>query len=53
MENINKIKPDLISTGNIGCIMQIANGTDIPIVHTVELIDWYTGGPKPHALKKL
>ena len=45
-----KIKPDLISTGNIGCIMQIANGTDIPIVHTVELIDWYTGGPKPQIL---
>ena len=50
VENINKIKPDLISTGNIGCIMQIANGTDIPIVHTVELIDWYTGGPKPQNL---
>ena len=50
VENINKIKPDLISTGNIGCIMQIANGTDIPIVHTVELIDWYTGGPKPQIL---
>ena len=48
--NINKVKPDLISTGNIGCIMQIANGTDIPIVHTVELIDWYTGGPKPKSL---
>ncbi len=50
VENINKIKPDLISTGNIGCIMQIANGTDIPIIHTVELIDWYTGGPKPQIL---
>jgi len=48
--NINKVKPDLISTGNIGCIMQIANGIDIPIVHTVELIDWYTGGPKPKSL---
>ena len=50
MENINKIKPDFISTGNIGCIMQIANGTDIPILHTVELVDWYTGGPKPKSL---
>ena len=50
VENINKITPDLISTGNIGCIMQIANGTDIPIIHTVELIDWYTGGPKPQIL---
>ena len=50
VENINKIKPDFISTGNIGCIMQIANGTDIPILHTVELVDWYTGGPKPKSL---
>ena len=50
VENINKVKPDLISTGNIGCMIQIANGIDIPIVHTVELIDWYTGGPKPKSL---
>ena len=53
VENINKIKPDLISTGNIGCMMQIANGSDIPIVHTVELIDWYTGGPKPKSLNSI
>ena len=53
VNNINKVKPDLISTGNIGCIMQIANGTDIPIVHTVELIDWYTGGPKPRSLNSI
>ena len=50
IENINKVKPDFISTGNIGCIMQITNGTNIPILHTVELIDWYTGGPKPKSL---
>ena len=50
VENINKVKPDLISTGNIGCMIQIANGIDIPIVHTVEVIDWYTGGPKPKSL---
>ena len=50
VENINKIKPDFISTGNIGCIMQIANGTNIPILHTIELVDWYTGGPKPKSL---
>ena len=53
VENINKIKPDLISTGNIGCMIQIANGSDIPIVHTVELIDWYTGGPKPKSLNSI
>ena len=43
IENIEKIKPQFISTGNIGCITQIANGTKIPILHTVEIIDWYTG----------
>ena len=51
--NIEKIKPQFISTGNIGCITQIANGTKIPILHTVEIIDWYTGGPKPEVLKNL
>ena len=51
--NIEKIKPQIISTGNIGCITQIANGTKIPILHTVEIIDWYTGGPKPEILENL
>ena len=51
--NIEKVKPDMISTGNIGCIAQIANGTKIPILHTVEIVDWYTGGPKPKILSKL
>ena len=53
ISNIEKIKPKFISTGNIGCITQIANGTKIPILHTVEIIDWYTGGPKPEVLKNL
>ncbi len=43
-------QPDLIAAGNIGCMMQIGSGTDIPIVHTVELLDWVTGGPQPRAL---
>ena len=51
--NIEKIKPDFISTGNIGCITQISNGTQIPILHTIELLDWYTGGPKPEVLKRI
>ncbi|MEL6798737.1 MAG: glycolate oxidase subunit GlcF [Pseudomonadota bacterium] len=42
--------PDIIAAGNIGCMMQIGNGTDVPIVHTVELLDWVTGGPMPPAL---
>ena len=42
--------PDVIAAGNIGCMMQIGSGTDVPIVHTVELLDWATGGPKPRAM---
>jgi glycolate oxidase iron-sulfur subunit len=48
--NIEKIKPDVIAAGNIGCITQIAAGTAIPVVHSVELIDWATGGCAPRAL---
>lgn len=51
--NIEKTAPDVIATGNIGCISQIARATKIPIVHTVELIDWAAGGPEPSALRKL
>ncbi|WP_027257417.1 glycolate oxidase subunit GlcF [Leisingera aquimarina] len=43
-------QPDLIAAGNIGCMMQIGSGTELPIVHTVELLDWATGGPQPPAL---
>ncbi|WP_299845452.1 glycolate oxidase subunit GlcF [uncultured Roseovarius sp.] len=42
--------PDVIAAGNIGCMMQIGSGTGVPILHTVELLDWATGGPKPRAL---
>ncbi|WP_204113146.1 glycolate oxidase subunit GlcF [Shimia biformata] len=42
--------PDIIAAGNIGCMMQIGGGTEVPIVHTVELLDWATGGPQPPAL---
>ena len=48
--NIEKLAPDVIAAGNIGCMIQIAAGTAIPVVHTVELIDWATGGRKPEAL---
>ncbi len=43
-------RPDIIAAGNIGCMMQIGSATEVPIVHTVELLDWATGGPKPRAL---
>ena len=42
--------PDIIAAGNIGCMMQIGSGTGVPVVHTVELLDWVTGGPRPRAL---
>jgi glycolate oxidase iron-sulfur subunit len=51
--NIELLKPDAIATGNIGCIMQLAAGTNIPVVHTVELLDWATGGPVPGPLVEL
>jgi glycolate oxidase iron-sulfur subunit len=42
--------PQVIAAGNLGCMMQIGSGTTIPVVHTVELLDWATGGPQPRAL---
>ena len=42
--------PEVIAAGNIGCMVQIGSGTDVPVVHTVELLDWATGGPKPAKL---
>ena len=42
--------PDIIAAGNIGCMVQIGSGTEIPVVHTVELLYWATGGPAPRAL---
>jgi glycolate oxidase iron-sulfur subunit len=48
--NIDSLSPDLIAAGNIGCLTQIASGTRLPAVHTVELLDWATGGPRPRAI---
>jgi glycolate oxidase iron-sulfur subunit len=45
--NIAMIKPDMIAAGNIGCMVQIASGTSVPVMHTIELLDWATGGPQP------
>lgn len=47
VKNIEATGASLIATGNIGCITQIASGSKMPIVHTVELLDWAYGGPKP------
>ncbi len=48
--NIAKTKPDVVAAGNIGCMVQIASAIGTPVVHTVQLVDWATGGPKPAAL---
>ncbi len=42
--------PEAIAAGNIGCMMQIGSGTNLPVLHTVELLDWATGGPQPRKL---
>ena len=51
--NIESLRPALVATGNIGCITQLGAALTLPIVHTVELLDWATGGPLPRALKDL
>ncbi len=48
--NIARVKPEVIAAGNIGCITQIGSTSRIPVVHTVELLDWASGGPAPSAL---
>jgi glycolate dehydrogenase iron-sulfur subunit len=47
---IRRVRPDVVAAGNIGCIVQIARSLDCPVVHTVELLDWATGGPCPPAI---
>jgi glycolate oxidase iron-sulfur subunit len=51
--NIESVAPDIIATGNIGCMTQLGTATNLPIVHTVELLDWATGGPPPAVLATL
>jgi glycolate dehydrogenase iron-sulfur subunit len=51
--NIRSVRPDIVATGNIGCIAQLGPATDIPVAHTVELLDWAYGGPVPRGLEEL
>ena len=53
VRSIEAKSPDIIAAGNIGCMMQIGSASGIPIVHTVELLDWATGGPRPPALDRV
>jgi glycolate oxidase iron-sulfur subunit len=50
VETLEALNPDVIATGNIGCMVQIAGGTGVPVVHTIELLDWATGGERPAGL---
>ena len=49
--HIDSVDPDVVAAGNLGCMVQIARFARAPVVHTVELLDWATGGPKPAALR--
>jgi glycolate dehydrogenase iron-sulfur subunit len=49
-DHIATVDPDLVATGNIGCMTQLHRYLAVPVVHTVELLDWATGGPRPPAL---
>ncbi len=51
VKTLEAVEPQVIAAGNIGCMMQIGSGTAVPVVHTVELLDWVTGGPKPKKLQ--
>jgi glycolate dehydrogenase iron-sulfur subunit len=48
--HIERTGADVVATGNVGCITQLASGARVPVLHTVELLDWATGGPRPAAL---
>ena len=52
LDNLRATQPDLVATGNIGCMTQLA-GAGLPVVHTIELLDWMAGGPRPAALATL
>ena len=47
--NIARTRPDVVATGNIGCITQLSGG-GVPVIHSVLLLDWMAGGPVPAAL---
>jgi glycolate oxidase iron-sulfur subunit len=53
VRNIKTAKADVVAAGNIGCIAQLTGALDIPVVHTVELLDWAYGGPVPQGLDHL
>jgi glycolate dehydrogenase iron-sulfur subunit len=53
LANIALTGADLVAAGNIGCISQLTGEAPLPVVHTVQLLDWATGGPRPPGLEGL
>jgi glycolate oxidase iron-sulfur subunit len=52
VSNIRSTRPDAVATGNLGCITQLQSDLGVPILHTIELLDWAYGGPRPAALEQ-
>ncbi len=52
LKNIGQTNVDIVAAGNLGCITQLQSGLGIPMLHTIELLDWAYGGPTPKALLK-
>ena len=50
--HLDKLQADVIATGNVGCATQIGVRASVPVVHTVELLDWASGGPRPPSLSR-
>ncbi|MEM7178941.1 MAG: Sec-independent protein translocase protein TatB [Pseudomonadota bacterium] len=53
VKTLESTAPQVIAAGNIGCLMQIGSGTTVPILHSVQLLDWATGGPCPETIRDL
>ena len=51
LANIQATAPQVVAAGNIGCMTQLAPGLGVPVLHTVELLDWAYGGPQPRAIE--
>ncbi len=49
--HIKSLRPDVVAAGNIGCMTQLGTAVDVPVVHTIELLDWAHGGPVPPGLE--
>lgn len=49
---LDRVRGDVVATGNLGCLLQMARFSTLPMVHNIQLLDWAGGGPLPPALEK-